>query len=128
MAAWQWRLDLPTEGTNYLNSPYPYPTLEGGGELGVSHARPRRGRGKPLVLLHCLGMDWHFWDVLEPLADQFELIAYSFPGHHDTRLPKGQYDEAGLSQQLKYPEMLDRVILCDCAPPATTMRCAPIGR
>src|SRR5215475_6418883 len=105
----------------------------------------RRGRGKPLVLLHCLGMDWHFWDVLEPLADRFELIAYSFPGHHDTRLPKGQYDEAGLSQQLKalmereglakahlagismggslaqhfagsYPQMVDRVILCDCTP------------
>ena len=105
----------------------------------------RRGRGKPLVLLHCLGMDWHFWDVLEPLTDRFELIAYSLPGHHDTRLPKGQYDEAGLSQQLKalmeregltkanlagismggslaqhfagtYPEMVDRVILCDCTP------------
>ena len=54
----------------------------------------RRGRGKPVVLLHCLGMDWHFWDVLEPLTDQFELIAYSFPGHHDSRLPKGQYGEA----------------------------------
>ena len=105
----------------------------------------RRGRGKPLVLLHCLGMDWRFWDVLEPLADQFELIAYSFPGHHDTALPKGQYDEAGLGDQLKalmkreglarahlagismggslaqhfagtYPEMVDRVILCDCTP------------
>jgi len=105
----------------------------------------RRGRGKPLVLLHCLGMDWHFWDVLEPLADQFELIAYSFPGHHDTRLPKAQYGEAELAEQLKalmkregltrmhlagismggslaqqfagtYPEMVDRVILCDCTP------------
>jgi pimeloyl-ACP methyl ester carboxylesterase len=105
----------------------------------------RRGRGKPLVLLHCLGMDWQFWDVLEPLADRFELIAYSFPGHHDTRLPKGHYGEAELSQQLKalmeregltrahlagismggslaqhfagsYPEMVERVILCDCTP------------
>ena len=27
----------------------------------------RRGRGKPLVLLHCLGMSWRFWDVFEPL-------------------------------------------------------------
>ena len=50
----------------------------------------RRGRGQPLVLLHCLGMDWTFWDVLEPLTDRFELIAYSFPGHHDTKLPQGQ--------------------------------------
>ena len=105
----------------------------------------RRGRGKPVVLLHCLGMDWHFWDVLEPLADQFELIAYSLPGHHDTPLPAGPYGEAELSAQLAallkregvakahiagismggslaqhfagtHPEMVDRVILCDCTP------------
>jgi pimeloyl-ACP methyl ester carboxylesterase len=105
----------------------------------------RRGRGRPLVLLHCLGMDWHFWDVLEPLTDSFELIAYSMPGHHDTRLPQGQYGEAELSEQLRalmkregvakahiagismggslaqhfagtHPEMVDRVILCDCSP------------
>jgi pimeloyl-ACP methyl ester carboxylesterase len=105
----------------------------------------RRGRGKPLVLLHCLGMDWHFWDVLEPLTDAFELIAYSLPGHHDTRLPAGRYGEAELTEQLRallkregiakahlagismggslaqhfagsYPELVDRVILCDCTP------------
>jgi 3-oxoadipate enol-lactonase len=105
----------------------------------------RRGRGKPLVLLHCLGMDWHFWDVLEPLAAEFELIAYSLPGHHDTKVPAAPYGEAELSEQLRtllkregvakahlagismggslaqhfagtYPEMVDRVILCDCTP------------
>jgi pimeloyl-ACP methyl ester carboxylesterase len=105
----------------------------------------RRGRGQPLVLLHCLGMDWTFWDVLEPLTDRFELIAYSFPGHHDTTLPQGQYGEAELTEQLRalmqregivkahiagismggslaqhfagtYPWMVDRVILCDCSP------------
>ena len=105
----------------------------------------RRGRGKPLVLLHCLGMDWTFWDVLEPLTDQFELIAYSFPGHHDTKLSKGQYGEAELTKQLyavmdregiakaslagismggslaqafagTHPDRVDRVILCDCTP------------
>ena len=61
----------------------------------------RRGRGKPVVLLHCLGMDWHFWDVLEPLAAEFELIAYSLPGHHDTKLPAGPYGEAELTEQLR---------------------------
>ena len=105
----------------------------------------RRGKGKPLVLIHCLGMDWHFWDVLEPLTDQFELLTYSLPGHHDTPLPKGQYGEAELTEQLRalmlregiakahiagismggsmaqhfagtYPEMVDQVILCDCTP------------
>jgi pimeloyl-ACP methyl ester carboxylesterase len=105
----------------------------------------RRGKGAPLVLIHCLGMDWHFWDVLEPLTDQFELIAYSLPGHHDSPLPAGQYSEVELSEQLRalmqregiarahmagismggsmvqhfagtYPEMVDKVILCDCTP------------
>ncbi len=47
----------------------------------------RRGKGAPLVLIHCLGMSWRFWDVLEPLTDRYELIAYSLPGHHDTPLP-----------------------------------------
>jgi len=105
----------------------------------------RRGSGQPLVLLHCLGMDWTFWDVLEPLTDRFELFAYSFPGHHETKLPKGQYGEADLTEQLRalmqregvakahiagismggslaqhfagtHPEMVARVILCDCSP------------
>lgn len=105
----------------------------------------RRGKGAPLVLIHCLGMDWHFWDVLEPLADRFELIAYSLPGHHDTPLPAGQYGQVELTEQLRallrregigrahlagismggsmaqhfagtYPEMVDRLILCDCTP------------
>jgi 3-oxoadipate enol-lactonase len=105
----------------------------------------RRGKGKPLVLLHCLGMNWNFWDVLEPLADRYELIAYSFPGHGDTPLPAGQYGAAELTAQLHalaereglkkfhlagismggsvaqhfagtHPAMVDRLILCDCTP------------
>ena len=105
----------------------------------------RRGKGTPLVLLHCLGMDWHFWDVLEPLTDQFELIAYSLPGHHDTPLPGHQYGQDELTAQLKalldregvkkahfagismggsmvqhfagtHPEMVDKALLCDCTP------------
>lgn len=105
----------------------------------------RRGRGAPLVLLHCLGMNWRFWDVLEPLTDRFELIAYSLPGHHDSPLPAGQYGAPELTAQLKaiaareglarfhlagismggsvaahfagtHPDMVDRLILCDCTP------------
>jgi 3-oxoadipate enol-lactonase len=107
----------------------------------------RRGKGRPLVLLHCLGMDWHFWDVLDPLADRFELIAYSFPGHHDTPLPKDPYGEAELSEQLRAlltREGIARAHIagismggslaqhfagtCWTAPRATTTRCAPTGR
>jgi 3-oxoadipate enol-lactonase len=105
----------------------------------------RRGRGAPLVLLHCLGMDWRFWDVLEPLTDRYELIAYSFPGHGDTPLPHGQYGAPELTAQLHtlakreglsrfhlagismggsvaqhfagtHPEMIEKLILCDCTP------------
>ena len=105
----------------------------------------RRGKGTPLVLLHCLGLDWHFWDVLEPLTDKYELITYSLPGHHDTPLPGHQYDQDGLTAQLKalldregikkahfsgismggsmvqhfagtHPEMVEKAILCDCTP------------
>lgn len=105
----------------------------------------RRGRGKPLVLLHCLGMTWRFWDVFAPLADRYELIAYSFPGHGETPLPDGPYGGTELVEQLRavaereglarfhlmgislggsvaqqfagtYPEMVDRLVLADCTP------------
>ncbi len=61
----------------------------------------RRGRGKPLVLLHCLGQSWRFWDVLDPLMDRNELIAYSFPGHPGTPPPGHQYGAAELTEQLR---------------------------
>lgn len=105
----------------------------------------RRGKGPPLTLLHCLGMSWRFWDVLEPLTDRFELIAYSFPGHHDTPLPEHPYGVPELSRQLydvlrregvtrthllgislggsvaahfagTYPGMVDHLVLADCTP------------
>jgi hypothetical protein len=49
----------------------------------------RRGKGKPLVLIHCLGMDWHFWDVLEPLTDQFELSPTACPATTTRPCPRG---------------------------------------
>jgi pimeloyl-ACP methyl ester carboxylesterase len=105
----------------------------------------RRGKGQPLVLIHCLGQSWRFWDVLEPLTDRYELITYSLPGHADTPLPAGQYGQDETTAQLKallqregiarahfagismggslaqhfagtHPEMVDRLILCDCTP------------
>jgi pimeloyl-ACP methyl ester carboxylesterase len=105
----------------------------------------RRGKGAPLVLIHCLGMSWRFWDVLEPLTDTYELIAYSLPGHHDTPLPGHQYGVPELTEQLHavtqreglskfhlmgislggsiaqhyagtYPETVDRLVLADCTP------------
>ena len=105
----------------------------------------RRGTGAPLVLIHCLGQSWRFWDVLEPLTDSYELIAYNLPGHADTPLPGHQYGVPELTEQLRavalreglgkfhlmgislggsiaqhfagtYPAMIDKLVLADCTP------------
>ena len=105
----------------------------------------RRGRGKPLVMIHCLGQSWRFWDVLDPLMDRNELMAYSLPGHPGAELPGHQYGVPELSEQLaqvarreglerfhllgislggsvaqhfagSYPDMVDRLVLADCSP------------
>jgi 3-oxoadipate enol-lactonase len=105
----------------------------------------RRGKGKPLVMIHCLGQSWRLWDVLDPLMDQNELIAYSLPGHPGTPLPGHQYGVPELTEQLRqvavregltkfhligislggsvaqhfagtYPEMVDKLVLMDCSP------------
>lgn len=105
----------------------------------------RRGSGKPLVLIHCLGQSWRFWDVLDPQMDRNEMIAYSLPGHPGTTLPGHQYGVPQLTEQLRavalraglqrfhlmgislggsiaqhfagtYPDMVDRLVLADCTP------------
>ena len=105
----------------------------------------RRGTGKPIVLIHCLGQSRRFWDVLDPLADRNELVTYSLPGHPGTALPGHQYGVPELTEQLRkvalrdgltkfhlmgislggsvaqhfagtYPDMVDRLVLADCSP------------
>jgi 3-oxoadipate enol-lactonase len=58
------------------------------------------GAGRPLVLLHCLGVDHKFWDFAAPLADRFTLLRYDLPGHGETAVPKAPYRIADLSEQL----------------------------
>ena len=61
----------------------------------------RRGSGPPLVLLHCLGVDHHLWDIAAAdLEPQFTLLSYDFPGHHETVLPGAGYTIEDLSMQL----------------------------
>jgi len=61
----------------------------------------QRGDGPALVLLHCLGVDHHLWDIAGAgLEKEFTLLSYDFPGHHETRLPPGGYGIAELSDQL----------------------------
>jgi 3-oxoadipate enol-lactonase len=105
----------------------------------------RRGTGKPLVMIHCLGQSWRLWDVLDPLMGRNELIGYSLPGHPGTALPGHQYGVPELTEQLRavaqqqgltrfhligislggsvaqhfagtYPDMVDKLVLMDCSP------------
>lgn len=111
---------------------------------GLIHLH-RRGTGKPLLLIHCLGQSWRLWDVLDPLMENNELVAYSLPGHPGTPLPGHQYGVPELTEQLRqvalreglervhllgislggsiaqhfagtYPEMVDKLVLMDCSP------------
>ena len=60
----------------------------------------RRGRGTPLVLLHSLGVDHHFWDFAHVLEDEFALCVYDLPGHGATIAPREPYSIADLSTHL----------------------------
>src|SRR5437588_7432463 len=58
------------------------------------------GTGRPLLLLHCLGVDHRFWDFAAPLASDFTLLRYDLPGHGETPVPDGPYGIDDLSKQL----------------------------
>jgi 3-oxoadipate enol-lactonase len=103
------------------------------------------GEGAPLLLLHCLGVDRHFWDFASGLAGEFRLLSLDLPGHGETRVPGAAYSiedlaelcaqvlrregvarahVAGISlggliaQRLAaaYPEIVDRLVLIDTTP------------
>jgi 3-oxoadipate enol-lactonase len=103
------------------------------------------GGGTPLLLLHCLGVDRHFWDFAAPLASEFRLLSFDLPGHGETPAPSESYDiddlavlcadlmsgqgvsrvhVAGISlggliaQRLAaaHPELVDRLVLIDTTP------------
>lgn len=103
------------------------------------------GEGAPLLLLHCLGVDRHFWDFARELAGEYRLLSFDLPGHGETRVPDNPYGIdaladlcadllrreavprahiAGISlggliaQRFAavYPTMVDRLILIDTTP------------
>lgn len=105
----------------------------------------KEGSGKPLILLHCLGVDHHFWDFAKPLTQDFTLCRYDLPGHGVTPTPHRAYTIADLAGQLavamekhgitrahiggislggliaqdfaaRYPERVDRLALVDTTP------------
>ena len=106
----------------------------------------RSGTGPNLVLLHCLGVDRHLWDIAARDLDRhYTLLTYDFPGHGETAPPAGSYGIEQLSLQLAavleragvtrthvagislgglvaqhfaahHPEMVDRLALIDTTP------------
>lgn len=60
----------------------------------------REGSGEPLILLHCLGVDHHFWDFAKPLTSDFTLYRYDLPGHGTSAVPAAAYGIRDLSEQL----------------------------
>ena len=105
----------------------------------------KEGTGPPLVLLHCLGVDYRFWDFARPLAENFTLYRYDLPGHGLSPVPQSAYTIADLADQLaaimakhaiprahiggislggliaqdfaaRYPERVDRLALIDTTP------------
>jgi pimeloyl-ACP methyl ester carboxylesterase len=60
----------------------------------------RRGSGPPLILLHCLGVDHHFWDFASELEHDFTLVSYDLPGHGRSPIPARSYSIEDLSAQL----------------------------
>jgi 3-oxoadipate enol-lactonase len=105
----------------------------------------KEGSGKPLILLHCLGVDHRFWDFVRPLAQDLTLYRYDLPGHGASPVPDRAYTIADLSDQLaaimekhaiarahiggishggliaqdfaaRYPERVDRLVLVDTTP------------
>jgi 3-oxoadipate enol-lactonase len=100
------------------------------------------GSGPALVLLHCLGVDHHFWDFATELEREYTLVRYDLPGHGATPVPNASYTIEDLSAQLRHllrdagiakahlagislggliaqhfaaanPEMVDRLVLID---------------
>jgi 3-oxoadipate enol-lactonase len=72
----------------------------------------RVGSGPPLVLLHCLGVDRHLWDIAAAgLERDFTLISFDFPGHGESPLPGRHYgipELSGLTAVALAREGIDR--------------------
>lgn len=77
---------------------------------GVSTYVERRGRGRPLVLIHALGMGLRSWDpVAEILAGDFEVVAYDYRGHGRSEKLPGACTIQSLAEDLR--DLLGRLAL-----------------
>ena len=59
------------------------------------------GSGKPLLLIHPLGLDHHIWDFcIEDFAKIRRVITYDLPGHGQNSVPEQGYKIEDLSADL----------------------------
>lgn len=59
------------------------------------------GAGRPILLLHPLGVDRSFWDGVVPDLDGFEVLTYDFPGHGRAPAPEQPYAIEDLADQAR---------------------------
>jgi pimeloyl-ACP methyl ester carboxylesterase len=59
------------------------------------------GAGRPVLLLHPLGVDRSFWDGVMSALDGFEVLTYDFPGHGQVAVPAEPYTVEDLADQTR---------------------------
>ena len=60
-----------------------------------------KGKGRPLVLIHPLGLDYRLWDYcIGDLAEHRTLITFDLPGHGLSPVPDNNYSIEDISKNL----------------------------
>ena len=73
------------------------------------------GSGKPLVLIHPLGLDSHIWDFcIEEISKTRFIMTYDLPGHGNSSLPKESYQIKDLSLDLYESLKEHKIDQIDC--------------
>ncbi len=66
------------------------------------HYRDWGGSGQPIILLHGLASNCHWWDLVAPiLAGEFRVVALDQRGHGKSDKPEGGYDFATVAGDLE---------------------------
>lgn len=72
------------------------------------------GKGRPVVLIHGLGMDRHMWKgQVDGLSRRYRIVTYDNIGHGETEKPAGPYSLALFADQLR--DLADRIGLAEFA-------------
>jgi pimeloyl-ACP methyl ester carboxylesterase len=82
----------------------PLPTASGTTAHGTAYRR--HGHGRPVVLIHGVGMNQQVWEPqLAALASRFEVITFDMLGHGQSELPPSEAKLAHYTEQVR--QLLD---------------------